>query len=413
MKLTSKVVLCVVAFGLFLKPGYSGSVNAHAPIVITSDTDFATCACVVSGAGTLASPFIIGPWAINNAAGDGVLIDGTKVTQSFVLMNLTVAGNGGTTARGIVLRNINPSGSQSIFAAVKGTQTSIQTANVGILVESSSYVTLDGGGANRNGAGIGNGGAGTINKNISGAIDIECSSNITVEGWQMSASGGDHQVDWVTLDPSIAHWGVGGVRMFGVTNSLIDHNAVNNCTNASFSLFNSSYNTVSNNTADYPFTMNFIVTDGSFNNTISGNVASTGDFFGYVVADPLPGTDTLATYGPSHDNVFSGNISHTDGPTGSEVHANIVPAFLGGFVVLNGTYNNQIINNQDWASTAGGFVWAQAVPDSTTPIGVTTYPPALHCNVTASEGGGGIANRNGNVWTGNTFQTIDPCIPAQ
>lgn len=228
----------------------------------------------------------------------------------------------------------------------------------------------------------------------------------------MSASGIDHQPDWVTLDPSISHWGVGGVRFFGVTNSLIDHNAANNCTNASYSLFNSSYNTVSNNTANYPFTMNFIVTDGSSYNAVEGNVASTGDFIGYIVADPLPGTWTLATYGPSHDNVVSGNITHSDGPTGNEIHSGVVPAFLGGIVVLNGTYNNQILNNQGWP-LGSDLAWAQAVPNSGSPIGVTNYPPILHCNVTASEGGGGVGNLNGNVWSGNTFQAVDPCLPPQ
>jgi len=66
----------------------------------------------------------------------------------------------------------------------------------------------------------------------------------------MSANGADNQPDWVTLDPSISYWGIGGVRFFGVTNSIIDHNASNNCTNNSYSVFNSSNNTLSNNTAD-------------------------------------------------------------------------------------------------------------------------------------------------------------------
>ncbi len=415
MKLPSRAVLQAVILATFFAPNFAvaGDVKTHAPIVIRSDADFTTCACVTSGSGTAASPFVIGPWSINNATGDGVLIDGTSLTKSFVLENLTVSGNGGSTDQGIVLQHINPSGTRSIVAAVEGAQTSIQTANIGIVVQSSNYVTLDGGGENPFGAGISNTGAGTINKNLSGGIDIENSSHIVVEGWQLSASGGNQPVDWITLDPSLSHWGVGGVRLFGVTNSLVDHNAVNNCVNSSFSLFNSSHNTLSNNTADYPFTMNFIVTDGSSNNLLSGNVASTGDFFGYVVADPLPGTATLMKYGPTHDNVLTGNISHTDGPTGTETHSGVVPAFLGGFVVLNGTYNNQLTDNQDWASTAGGFVWAQAVPNSTTPIGVTIYPPALHCNVTASEGGGGVINLNGNVWTGNLFQTIDSCLPPQ
>jgi parallel beta-helix repeat protein len=412
---TSRHALRILLFGLFLKAAcaWAGAFGAHAPIVIQSDADFANCACVTGGDGSQANPFIIGPWAINNVSGDAVYIDGSNLTKSFVLLNLTVAGNGAPTIHGIKLHNINPGGSQSIRAQVLGTQTSIQTAEVGILVEDSSYVTLDGGGANPNGPGIINNGAGTINKNSTGAIDIENSSDVVVKGWQMSASGPSIQPDWVTLDPSVTLWAVGGVRFFGVTNSTIDHNSVNNCTNNSFSLFNSSNNTVSDNTANYPFTMNFMVADGSSDNTLSGNVASTGDFIGYLVADPLPGTWTLATYGPSHDNILTGNSTHADGPTGAERHSGTVPAFLGGFVILNGTFNNSILNNQEPGNTGGGFVWAQVVPSSSSPIGVVNYPPILHCNVTASEGGGGVANLNGNIWSGNVTQKIDPCLPPQ
>jgi hypothetical protein len=395
------LVLCSCAFG--------ASVSQHAPIVIQSDQDFVNCGCVVSGTGSPADPYVIGPWAINKPAGTGVMIDGTTLTKSFVLWNLTIAGNGSNSSHGIVLKNIN-----GISAAVEGAQTVIQSVGAGILIENSSNITLDGGGANPRGAGIAGSNAGAINKNFSGAIDVENSQHIVIRGWQFSANGQDGTPDWVTLDPALANWGVGAVRFFGVTSSTIDHNAANNCTSISYSLFNSSYNTVSNNTADYPFTMNFLVADGSSYNLVAGNVASTGDFMGYLVADPLPGTSTLATYGLSHDNVFSNNVSHTDGPTGAEVHSRVVPAFLGGFVVLNGTFNNKIENNQDWASTGTGFVWAQAVPTGTG-IGVVAYPPILHCNVTASEGGGGVSNQNGNVWTGNTSMTkaIDACIPAQ
>lgn len=189
----------VFAAAVLLLPARAGASanDVHAPIVIHSDADFTNCACVTSGAGTTANPFIIGPWSINNVDDDGVFIDGTNLTKSFVLWNLTVAGNSGSTQRGIVLVNINPTGTQNIVAEVKGAQTSIQTANIGILVEFSSYVTLDGGGENPNGAGIRNTGAGTINKHVSGAVDIESSSYITVEGWQLSANGGDHQPDWM------------------------------------------------------------------------------------------------------------------------------------------------------------------------------------------------------------------------
>lgn len=411
--MSSSLVVRTLSIGLLLSRVALGSGGgSHAPIVVQSDADFVSCNCVLRGDGSGSQPFVIGPWAINKINGVAVSIDGTNLTKSFVLWNLTVGGNGTNTSMGIVLKNINR-GASHIFAAVEGAQTTIQAVGVGILVDSSNGVTLDGGGASPSGAGIVSNGAGTINKNLIGGIDIENSSYVTVRGWQLSANGQDGQPDWIGFDPSVAYWGVGAVRFFGVTNSVIDHNAANNCTSISYSLFNSSFNTVSYNTADYPFTLNFLVTDGSAYNVLSNNVASTADFIGYMVADPLPGTATLAQYGPAHHNTFDSNVSHTDGPTGTEVKAGIAPAFLGGFVVLNGTFNNAITNNQDWASTGTGFVWAQAVPNAGTPIGVVTYPPALHCNVSASEGGGGPASLNGNTWNGNRYQTIDPCLPAQ
>ncbi len=385
----------------------------HAPIRIQSDADFAICGCVVSGGGTVASPYIIGPWTLNNVNGTAVYIDGRALTKSFVLYNLTIAGNAVPTDIGIVLKNINPGGTPAIAAEVSGPQTSIQTNNVGILVDSSNYVTLDGGGANPKGPGISNRGAGTINKNLSGAIDVENSSHVTITGWQLSTNGGDGNPDWIGFDPSVSRWYVGGVRFFGVANSTIDHNAANNCTSVSFTLFDSSHNTISNNTADYPFTMNFLVTDGSSNNLITGNVASTGDFIGLMIADPLPGTASFTTFGPSHDNTVTANTIHTDGPIGNELMpVSIAPAFLGGIVLLNGTYNNTITKNQTWASFGADLAWAQAVPAATA-IGVKTYPPPLHCNVTLYDGTSPSHPLNGNIWSGNTYQTIDPCLPAQ
>lgn len=399
---------------LFVAGGAMGANGSHVPIVITSDSDFETCNCVVSGSGTTTDPYIIGPWAINsaNAGNTAVFIDGTLLTKSFTLFNLTIAGNGASSSTGIVLNHINPPGQNTISAAVTGTQTSIQSAGIGIVVENSTFVTLDGGGSNASGAGIGVS-AGTINKNFTGAIDIENSSNITVKGWQMSANGQDNLPDFLAFDPSLAHWGVGAVRLFGSSNTLIDHNAANNCTTVSFAIFNSNNNTISNNTADYPFTNNVLITDGSSFNTVSNNVFSTADFVGILIADPLPGSATLSQFGPSHDNTVQGNVDHTDGPTGAERHSGTAPAFVGGVVILNGTYNNTIANNQIFASAGADLVWAQAVPDANSPIGLAIEPPIIHCNVTVSEGGGGVVNTNGNVWSGNTARKIDGCITQQ
>jgi len=408
------IALVVLVAMLSLSVGVTHASGGHAPIVIQSDSDFTSCSCVASGSGTTSDPYIIGPLTINNVNGVAVSIDGTKLTKSFELLNLTIAGNSTSTDTGIVLNHINPPGSQAIVALVYGVQTSIQTNNVGILVENSNFVTLDGAGENPKGPGISETGAGTINKNMIGAIDVENSSHITIKGWQTSTNGPSINPNWVTLDPSVSNWAVGGVRFFGVTSSTVDHNAANNDTDVSYSFFNSSHNTVTNNTADYPFTMNYLIADGSSYNTLSGNEGSTGDFIGLLLADPLPGTATLTKYGASHDNTITGNTIHTDGPIGNELQpVDITPAFLGGIIVLNGTYNNSITNNQTWGSFGSDLAWAQAVPDSSSAIGVKTYPPTLHCNVTASEGGGGVANLNGNVWTGNTYQLIDPCLPAQ
>lgn len=388
--------------------------GSHAPIVIASDSDFQFCNCVLSGSGTTEDPYIIGPWAINST-GPGqtaVSVDGTLLTKSFSLFNLTIAGNGSSSSAGIVLNHINPTGQKAISAAVSGPQTSILSNGIGILVENSSYVLLDGGGANPSGPGIRNSGFGTINKNFVGAIDIENSNNVTVKGWQFSANGQDNTPDYVSFDPSFANWGVGAVRVFGSTNTLIDHNAANNCTTASFSLFNSNHNTISNNTADYPFTDNVLITDGSSFNTVINNIFGTADFVGILVADPLPGTTTLNQYGPSHDNLIQGNVDHSDGPTGNEIRGGIAPSFIGAIVILNGTYNNTIAGNQ--VSEPGvDLGWAQAIPDPNSAIGVVAALPVIQCNVTVSEGGGGVVNHNGNVWSGNTAKHIDACISQQ
>lgn len=412
--LVSRAIIAIVGLMAMLFFGVGliyASDSQHAPIVIQSDSDFTSCACVVSGTGSTANPYIIGPWTINNVNGNAVYVDGTNLSKSFEFLNLTIAGNKTSTDTGIVLNHINPSGTQSIVAKVYGVQTSIQTNNVGILVENSNYITLDGAGANPGGRGVGKS-AGVINKNLNGAIDVENSNHITIVGWQLSANGGDNSPNWVTLDPGT--WGVGGVRLFGVTYSTIDHVAANNDTDVSYTLFNSNHNTLTNNIGSYPFTMNYLITDGSSYNTLNNNEGSTGDFIGLMLADPLPGTSTLATYGPSHDNVIENNLIHTDGPIGNELSpVDITPSFIGGIIVLNGTYNNTIQNNNTFASFGSDLGWAQAVPNGNTAIGVTTYPPTLHCNVTVSEGGGGVSNLNGNVWKGNTYQTIDPCLPAQ
>jgi parallel beta-helix repeat protein len=390
----------------------AGSTPKHAPIVIAADADFTSCKCVTSGHGTAQDPYVIGPWSINNQSGPAVTIDGTSghLAASFDLHNLTIAGNSNPLSDGIVLNDVNVP-----VARVTGSQTSIQTVGTGILVEGkTTNVTLDGGAANANGPGVKSGG-GVINKNSMGAVDVENSSKITIRGWQMNANGADGTPDWLGFNPSTDNWFVGGVRFFGVTDSTVEHNAANNDTSVSFSLFDSSRNTIRSNTANYPFTTNVLITDGSSSNYVTDNVFSTGDFVGILIADAYPGYEPPGYAGASHDNWVLRNSDHSDGPTGTEKAAGEAPSFVGGIVVLNGAYSNTIADNEAWSSAGGNLVWAQAIPDPSSKIGVQTEPPIIHCNVTLSDGGGGVANRNGNTWTGNNnhSQPQDGCIPPQ
>src|SRR5262249_13590455 len=153
----------------------AGNVNSIPPITIHGNADLTApgsasgCKCATLVNGT----WVIGPWSISASTGDGVYVD--SVTVPFLLQNLTITNSVGA---GIHLKNIHLA---TMTKVASGVQTSIQNNLVGILVESSSNLILDGGGANPNGAGVSaNGAVGTINKNRSGAIDVESSSFITV-----------------------------------------------------------------------------------------------------------------------------------------------------------------------------------------------------------------------------------------
>src|SRR4029077_8409448 len=70
--------------------------GSNAPIVIATDSDFQACGCVTGGSGSTTDPYVIGPLTINKTAeaSAAVSIDGTLLTKSFSLFDLTIAGNG-------------------------------------------------------------------------------------------------------------------------------------------------------------------------------------------------------------------------------------------------------------------------------------------------------------------------------
>ena len=237
---------CLVFLAALISAAPALGSSAHAPIVITSDAGFTSCACVVSGDGSALNPYVIGPWSVSNPSGDGVYIDGSSLTKSFALYDVTSNKNAGN---GITLKHVNAGA--GIVAKVYRGQTTVNNNTWGVQVENSSGVVLDGVGVNLKGPGVASSGFATADTNRLGGIDLENSSNIKVTGWQMNANGSDAAPDWITLDPSTTYWSGGAVRMFGVTNSTIDHNAANNSSDGHFMLFDSSYNTISSNTAGF------------------------------------------------------------------------------------------------------------------------------------------------------------------
>ena len=385
------LALLLVSTGI----SFAANVNSIGPIHIDGDAGFAACGCAALVGGV----WTIGPWSISGAAGDGVLIE--NVTAPFLLRNMTVIKSAGA---GVHLNHVSGGGA----VVIAGTQTSLQNNRIGIVIENSTNLTVDGGGANPAGPGtVTSGQAGTINQNFLGAVNVENSSFVTVRGWQMSANGQDGIPDWVAFDPGTDHWSIGGVRFLNVSNSVIDHNSANNDTSISYSLWNSSHNSVTWNTGDYPFTVNLLLADGSSFNTVSANRLGTADFIGILVADPLPPSG----YGPTSGNIIANNTVHTSGPTGTEIKSGQAPDFTGGIVLLNSTSSNSVRSNLLWSNTGTDLKWAQETKDPSSRTGVRSYPNTAICNVPPFG-----PPFNGNVWVGNSFKSQDVCpgnVPLQ
>jgi len=142
-----------VLFALPAVPGSAGT-GGHAAITITSNADFLSCGCVTSGNGTAASPFIIGPWAINapsgGTSGYSVKVDNShgKITDYFNIVGISSTYNDTTTT------------DPTIWLVGVTTRTTISGASgnglsVGIELDSSSNISIDGASYNKgNGTGV-------------------------------------------------------------------------------------------------------------------------------------------------------------------------------------------------------------------------------------------------------------------
>ncbi|MBI3287655.1 MAG: right-handed parallel beta-helix repeat-containing protein [Chloroflexi bacterium] len=124
----------------------------HAAITITSDSDFVSCACVASGSGTAADPFVIGPWKITapSSGGWALKVDNSRgrVTKFFNVAGIVVEYNDTDPTHPVVwlVEVTNPTTIENVVA---------NSAGIGVRLTSSANIALDGIEVNRmNGDGV-------------------------------------------------------------------------------------------------------------------------------------------------------------------------------------------------------------------------------------------------------------------
>ena len=319
-----------VLFALPAAPGSAGT-GGHAAITITSNADFLGCGCVTSGNGTAASPFIIGPWAINapsgGTSGYSVKVDNShgKITDYFNIVGISSTYNDTTTT------------DPTIWLVGVTTRTTISGASgnglsVGIELDSSSNISIDGA---------------SYNKGNGTGVYINGSSNVSI----------NHSKFKATCNICTPHTG-DGIYAVGSSNLNIGTGA--DCPQ----------NTPCN---DVTYDDGFgIYLQDTHDVVINQATADANDTGGYV----LDGTGTYNVTLENSSAQGGGSICHTY--LGQKLNTGYTTDLQGGLHLINGTHDNTIsndtfINNttMDIASGGNGFFynacgggdqpWAQTV----------------------------------------------------
>ena len=319
-----------VLFALPAAPGSAGT-GGHAAITITSNADFLGCGCVTSGNGTAASPFIIGPWAINapsgGTSGYSVKVDNShgKITDYFNIVGISSTYNDTTTT------------DPTIWLVGVTTRTTISGASgnglsVGIELDSSSNISIDGA---------------SYNKGNGTGVYINGSSNVSI----------NHSKFKATCNICTPHTGDG---IYAVGSSNLNNGTGADCPQ----------NTPCN---DVTYDDGFgIYLQDTHDVVINQATADANDTGGYV----LDGTGTYNVTLENSGSQGGGSICHTY--LGQKLNTGYTTDLQGGLHLINGTHDNTIsndtfINNttMDIASGGNGFFynacgggdqpWAQTV----------------------------------------------------
>ena len=401
------IVAILLASTSLIMVGRAASLTGgnHAPISISSDTDFTLptastgCQCVMEGRGSPSDPYIIGPWTIMaTSSGPGVLINGSTLSKYFTLYHITVHGT--HTNDGIDLVNVRGLGSNgkhldSIKAA------NIDRAANGILIKNSAGVNITGN---------------SINNNFYWGVELSGSSQVTVNFMTISHNGlsnpSSRQLP-KSLDVFLMNSFAGGVLFQDSNNNVLSRSIFSEDGFAGFVLLRSNSNNVTDVHSRYPDYFGGVVQDSS-NNTLKKISMKTGDFGGLLVRSG------------SHNEILDSTFS-ANGPIGNERSRGIVPYFIAGLYLGWGTHDNRIMNDH----ANGGDTGPGLVVDNGKIQNPVTFPVQKHNPFNNAAGNDlghvpsttlgdmftsafdpGVSTEAGsNFYCGNSFSDVSPSIP--
>ena len=300
--------LFTALFALPATPALAGT-GAHAAITIGSNADFSACACVTSGDGTAANPFVIGPWAISAPSGGtsgwSVKVDNSRgrITDYFNVFGISSAYNDtNTTDPTIWLVNIHTA---TTISGNNAHPTGGNNLGIGVKLDNSSNVGIDGVDYNK-GNGIG--------------VFVNGSSNVSINNSKLKA----------TCDLCSPHTGDG---IYAVNSSNLQIGTGADCPNSI---------PCDDVTYDDGFGIYLQNTHDVVINQVTSDANDTG---GYVLDGP-------STYNVTVENSQAQGI----GPicitfNGQKINTGYFTDLQGGLHLINGAHDNTITNDNFTANS--------------------------------------------------------------
>ncbi len=309
-----------VLFALPAVPGSAGT-GGHAAITISSNADFTTCGCVTSGSGTKASPFVIGPWAINAPSTGGWSVkvnnSGGAITDYFNIVGISSTYNDTNT------------GDPTIWLVNVNTPTTDPPTTIS--------------GASGNNLGMG--------------IELDDSSNISIDNVSYNKDNGTG----VYIDDGSSNVSINNSKFKSTCNICTPHTG-----DAIYAVNSSNLNIGTG--ADCPRNTpcnDFTYDDGwgiylqdTHDVVINQAAADANDTGGYV----LDGTGTYNVKLENSGSQGGGSICHTY--LGQKLNTGYTTDLQGGLHLINGTHNDTITNDtfannttMDIASGGNGFFY--------------------------------------------------------